>query len=74
MKKNYGCLVPLALVVLLILTLFVGFRVRNTPPSAAAAEQLFYQNREDIRTVVEFMAESGYEDIYIRDDGTYHAG
>ena len=51
---------------MLLLTLS-GCAAWSAPPSISSVDQRLRDNYSDIETIVEFMANSGYKDIYIDD-------
>ena len=64
MKKSLIIALTLLIAVLFIIPMF-GHYVLNTPPSINAVRNQFLSNKDEINVIVEYMIDSGYEDIYI---------
>lgn len=62
---------PLHRISALLLVLFLCFPLTgcgsNNPPKREAVESHFWDNWPEIQTIVDFMVDSGYEDVYIMD-------
>lgn len=60
--------------VVALLVLLPACGIADTPPEVETVESVFYENTDNINTIVRFMEASGYTDIYINEtDGTMQA-
>ena len=60
--------------VVALLVLLPACGIADTPPEVETVESVFYENIDNINTIVRFMEASGYTDIYINEtDGTMQA-
>lgn len=61
--RCYSCVMCMVM----ILSLLTGCFGCNIPPDISEVQQRFQNNREAIQTIVEYMIDTGYEDIYVLD-------
>lgn len=72
--RNYRAYYLLFVITILTVSLLTGCLVDNTPPNVSSVEKQFQNNYNAIQTIIEFIINTGYNNIYIQDsEGTMMA-